>query len=84
MRVNNYYWGYMWKANTCTSFIPAMMHHDGLSTYREDGAAAACVSVCDADVKCKYSNLALNVLHNITLHRKNKEHLNHSMSMALH
>ncbi len=74
----------MWKANTCTSFIPAMMHHDGLSTYREDGVAAACVSVCDADVKYEYSNLAGNMLHNITLCHKSEEHLNHSMSMALH
>ncbi len=61
-----------------------MMHHDRLSTYREGGAAAACVSVHDADVKYEYSNLARNAPHNITLHHKNEEHLNHSMSMALH
>ncbi len=61
-----------------------MMHHDGLSTYREGGAAADCVSVHDANVKYEYSNLAQNVLHNIMSCHKNKEHLNHRMSMALH
>ena len=61
-----------------------MMHCDRLSTYREGGVAAACVSVHDADVKYEYSNLARNMLHNITLHCKNEEHFNHSMSMALH